>query len=76
MNHFVTGVSADLQEVLHSAMLHNNMNISRLMVHLRMVEESRDNTKSRDPKRAKSFDGGSSKNRSKIQDKPIFMKQV
>ena len=33
MNYFVTGVSDDLQEKCHLAMLHDNMKISRLMVH-------------------------------------------
>ena len=33
MNRFVTGVSDDLQEGCYSAMLHDNMNISHLMVH-------------------------------------------
>ena len=33
MSRFVTGVSDDLQEEFHSAMFHENMNISRLMVH-------------------------------------------
>ena len=38
---FVMGVSEDLQEECHSAMLHDNMNISRHMVHARRVEEVR-----------------------------------
>ena len=33
MNDFVTGVSDDLQEECHSAILHDNMKISRLMAH-------------------------------------------
>ena len=33
MSRFITGVSEDLQEVCHSAMLHDDMNISHLMVH-------------------------------------------
>ena len=33
MSRVVTGVSDDLQEERHSAMLHDNMDISRLMVH-------------------------------------------
>ena len=39
-------------------MLHDNMNISRLMVYARRVEEARAQRKSRDAKIAKSFDGG------------------
>ena len=57
-------------------MLHDNMNIPRLMVHARRVEEARDKRKSRDAKRAKSFDGGSSKNMLEIQDKSRFKKNV
>ena len=37
MSHFVTEVSEDLQEECYSAMLHDNMNISHLMVHARRV---------------------------------------
>ena len=33
MSLFVTGVTEELQEEFHSAMLHDNMNISRLMVY-------------------------------------------
>ena len=67
MSHFVIGLSEDLQEEWLSAMLHENMNISHLMVHARRFEEARYNRKSRDAKTARSFDGGSSKNRFEIQ---------
>ena len=73
---FVTGVSDHLQEKFHSAMLHYKMNIFRLMVHVNHVEEARARRKSRYAKRARSFDGGSSKNRLEIQDKPRFKKRV
>ena len=63
MSCFVMGVSEDLQDECQSAMLHDNMNISRLMVYARRVKEERDKRKSRDTKRARSYDGGSSKNR-------------
>ena len=56
-------------------MLHDNMNISHLMVHAKHVEEARSRRKSNDAKRSRSFDGGSSKNRVEIQDKPIFKKR-
>ena len=46
------------------------------MVHARRVEEARAKGKSRDAKRARSFDGGSSKNRLEIQEKPRFKKWV
>ena len=50
------------------------MNISRLMIYAKRVEEERVKRKSRDAKRARSFDGGSSKNSFEIQDKPKFKK--
>ena len=39
MNRFVTGVSDDLKEECHLAMLHENMNISHIMVHAKHLEE-------------------------------------
>ena len=56
MSNFVMGVSEDLQQEFLSSMLHDNMNISRLMVHTRRVEEERDKRKSRYLKREKLFD--------------------
>ncbi|XP_069150279.1 uncharacterized protein [Solanum lycopersicum] len=73
MSCFVTGVSDNLQEEYDSAMIHDNMNISRLMVHAKHVVEARAKRKSRDTKKARYFDGGSSQNRLEIQDKPRFM---
>ena len=76
MNNFVTAVSDDLQEEFHSAMLHDNMNISHLMVHTQQVVEARYNRKNRDAKRARSFDIGSSKGRLDIQDKTRFKQSI
>ena len=56
-------------------MIHDNMSISRLMVHAQQVEEARDNRKSRQSKKALSFHGGSLKERLKIKDKPRFKKR-
>ena len=50
MSHFVMGMSDDLEEEYHSAMLHENMNIYRIMMHSNHVEEERARTKSRDAK--------------------------
>ncbi|XP_069150302.1 uncharacterized protein [Solanum lycopersicum] len=72
---FVIGVLEDLQEECQSAMLHDNINISRLMIYGRRAEEALAKRKSRDAKRARSFDGASSKNRIDIQDKPKFKKR-
>ena len=38
MSRFVTGASDDLQEECHLAMLHDNMNISHLMVHANHIK--------------------------------------
>ena len=75
MSRFVMGVSDDLQEEFHSVMLHDNMNISRLMVHARRVDETRAKRKDRDTKRERSFEDGDIKNRLEIQDKPKFKKR-
>ena len=76
MSRFVMGVLDDLQEEFHSAMLHDNMKNSRIMVHDKHVEETRDKRKSRNAKRARSFDRVSSKNRLEIQEKPRFKNRV
>ena len=60
---FVMRVSLDLQEECHSAMLHDNMTIAHLMVHAQQVEEARAKRRSRDSKKGRPFDGGSSKSR-------------
>ena len=52
MSPFVTGVSDDLQEEFHSAMLNDNMNISLLMIHAQHVEEEMAKRKIRDAKRS------------------------
>ena len=72
----MTGVSDDLQEGCHPAMLHEIMNISHLMVHDQQVEETSAKRESRYAKRTRSFDGCSSKGRHEIQDKPRFKKRV
>ena len=69
-------MSDDLQQECHSSMIHDNMKISRLMVHSQYVEEARSRRKSRDAKKARSFDGCSSNGRLQIQDKPRFKKRV
>ena len=40
INRFITGVSDEFQDECHSAMIHENMNISLLMVHDKKVEET------------------------------------
>ena len=41
MSMFVTGVSKDLEKESMENMLHDNMDLSRLMVHVQQVEECR-----------------------------------
>ena len=65
----------DFQKECHSFMIHDNMNISHLMVHARQVEKVRVKRNCRDVNMARSFDGGSSKGRLNIQDKPRFQKR-
>lgn len=55
MNCFVMGVSDDLQKECHSSMLHENMNISFLIVYTKKVKEARSKRNNTDTKRARSF---------------------
>ena len=52
------------------------MKISLHMVHAQPVEKARAKRKSRDAKRARSFDGRSSKGKPYIQNKPTLKKRV
>ena len=76
MIHFVTGVSDDFQNEYDSAMLHDNMNISRLMVHAQQIEETRAKRKRRDVKRPNSFHGGSLKGKIDIKRQPYVYEEV
>ena len=53
----------------------DNMDISHLMVHSQQVEESRLKRKYREFKREKAHEGGTSKEKLEIQDKPKFKKR-
>ena len=53
MSHFVTGVFNDLVEECHATMLHNDMDLSHLLVHSQQVEESWLMRKNRELKRAR-----------------------
>ena len=74
MSHFHTGVSEDLVEECRSAIIHDNMNVSRLMVHAQQVEYRRLRRKNKESKKAMSYEGGSLKGKLDIQDKPRFKK--
>ena len=56
MSHFVMGVSKDLQEECHSAMLNDNKNITHLMIYERRVEEARATQNNIYAKTTRSFD--------------------
>ena len=56
-------------------MLQNRMKISHLIVQAQQEEETMVTRKSRDARRARYFDGGSSKGRLDIHDKPKFKKK-
>ena len=74
------GVSEDIVEECRATILHNDMDLSRLMVHVQQVEESNLKKKNMDIKRARPYDVGTSKGKFEIQDKPkckkIFSNQV
>ncbi|TMW83687.1 hypothetical protein EJD97_000967 [Solanum chilense] len=52
MSRFVTGVAALVREECHTAMLHDDMNLGRLMVYLQSIEESKHKRISRNFKRS------------------------
>ncbi|XP_069150297.1 uncharacterized protein [Solanum lycopersicum] len=56
MSHFVTGVSEYLGEECHAAMIHGNMDLSRLMVHAQQVEYSCLRKKNREAKKGRNVD--------------------
>ena len=68
-------MSEELEAECHATMLYDNMDLSRLMVHAKKVEESHLRKRNREGKKARSFKSGSSKSRLDIQDKPKFKKR-
>ena len=70
------GMFDDIVEECRSAILHDHMDIYRLMVHAQQVHLYRIKRKNMEFKRVKSYEGGISKGRLKIQDKPRFKKRV
>ncbi|XP_015057578.1 uncharacterized protein LOC107003821 [Solanum pennellii] len=56
MSKFVTGVSEDLVEDFRAAMLNDNMDLGRLMVHAQRVEESRNKRRVHEGKKPKPAD--------------------
>ena len=68
-------VSDDLKEEFHSVMLHDNMEISCLMVHVKQVDKTILKRNNREFKRAKAYEEGNLKGKLEIQDKPMFKKK-
>nr|XP_010312946.1 uncharacterized protein LOC104644575 [Solanum lycopersicum] len=67
-------MSEELEEECRAAMPHDNMDLSKLMVHAQQLEESQLKKKNRDAKKARSFESGSSKGMLHSQDNPRFKK--
>ncbi|XP_027775066.1 uncharacterized protein LOC107027509 [Solanum pennellii] len=58
MSRFLTGINGDLEKECRFAMLHDNMDLSRLMVHVQQVEDSRKRRGVRDIRRPRPQDQG------------------
>ena len=56
ISRFLTRIIRDLEEQCRYTMLHDNMDLSRLMVHIQQVEKSRKNMGARDGRRLKPQD--------------------
>ncbi|XP_069152031.1 uncharacterized protein [Solanum lycopersicum] len=56
MSRFLTGINGDLEEDCQAAMLHDNMDLSRLMMHVQRVEDSRKRRGVRDVRRPRPQD--------------------
>ncbi|XP_015064487.1 uncharacterized protein LOC107009659 [Solanum pennellii] len=79
MSRFLTGINGDLEEQCRSAMLHDYMDLSRLMVHVQQVEDSRKKRGVRDARRNKPQhqagpSNGGNRNNFGIREQPRFKK--
>uniref|UniRef100_M1DRH0 Gag-pol polyprotein n=1 Tax=Solanum tuberosum TaxID=4113 RepID=M1DRH0_SOLTU len=72
---FSRTVVVTTQKIHRSAMLIPTMNISRLMVHAKQIEEQKLKQVGREIKRGRVDDGNSSKGRFEVQGKPRFKKR-
>ena len=55
MSYFVTDVSEELEEQFHTSMIHENIDVPRLMVHAQQVEDNRLTNKNREAKKTRYF---------------------
>ena len=75
MSRFLTGIAEDLEEECRAAMLHDNMDLSILMVHVQQVEESRKRKQTMVGNKSTQADANfSRKSNTEIRDKPRFKK--
>ncbi|XP_069150509.1 uncharacterized protein [Solanum lycopersicum] len=79
MSRFLTGINGDLEEDCRAAMLHDNMDLSRLMMHVQQVEDSRKRRGVRDVRRPRPQDQagpshGGHRNNFGVREQPKFKK--
>ena len=77
MSRFRIGVSEDLEEECLAAMLHDNIDHGRLMVHAQQVEKSHRRKRDRESKKSRSSDQSdwsSGNNSFGVRDRPKFKK--
>ena len=75
MNKFVMGISDLVVNECRSAMLIPSMDISRLMVHAKQIEEQKLKQVGRELKNVRTEDGNSSKTKFEVQDKPTIKRR-
>ncbi|XP_015081304.1 uncharacterized protein LOC107024885 [Solanum pennellii] len=79
MSSFLTGINGDLEEECWYVMLHDNMNLSRLMVQVQQVEDNQKKRGVRDARRPKPQDqagpsNGGNRNNFGVREHPRFKK--
>lgn len=75
MSKFLEGLFDHIVEKFHVKLLHDSIDISCLMVHAQKVVETRLWKSNSDAKRERPYNGGSSRCKLEIQDKPTFIKR-